>query len=84
MGLIFWEYEEVGVFVDAPVVPEEIFFARFIDDGVAFEVHALAGVEIPMGRMTNLLFAFECPRFICAGGRLMASSGQRASAGGPE
>lgn len=55
VGLTFWEYEEYGDFLDFTFDPPEIFLDYFEDDGVAFEVHALAGVEIPLSRMTNLL-----------------------------
>jgi hypothetical protein len=54
-GLNLWDYEEVGDFLDFGFDPPEIFGDRFIDDGVAFEVHALAGVEVPVGQSTNLL-----------------------------
>lgn len=53
-GLALWEYEEVGDFVDFS--DDSIFFDRFKDDGVAFEAHALAGVELPLGRTWSLLF----------------------------
>lgn len=56
VGLNFWDYEEEGDFLDFGFDPPEIFYDRFVDDGVAFEIHALAGVEIPLGRTTNLLF----------------------------
>lgn len=56
LGLTFWEYEEYGDFLDFTFDPPEIFLDRFVDDGVAFEAHVLAGVEIPLSRMTNLLF----------------------------
>jgi hypothetical protein len=55
VGLTFWEYEEYGDFLDFTFDPPEIFLDRFVDDGVAFEAHVLAGVEIPVSRMTNLL-----------------------------
>jgi hypothetical protein len=49
LGFTFWEYEETGDFVDDsdPLFPE-IFFDRYKDSGAAFEVHALAGAEIPI------------------------------------
>ncbi len=59
LGVTFWEYEEEGFFLDFTDYPEDppvVFYDRFVDDGAAFEVHALAGVEIPIGRRTNLLF----------------------------
>ncbi len=45
IGTIFWEYEELGEFVD--FTTDEIFFDHFVDDGVAFSTHALAGIELP-------------------------------------
>jgi hypothetical protein len=55
-GLTFWEYEEVGEFV----CEDDLGFFpcgdRLLDDNVTFELHALAGVEVPVGRWTNLLF----------------------------
>jgi hypothetical protein len=56
LGVTFWEYEEFGEFLDFTFDPPEIFGAHFVDDGAAFEVHALAGVELPVGRRTALLF----------------------------
>ena len=53
VGLTYWEYEEEGDFVD--FTNDEIFFDRFIDDGFAFETHALAGLELPFGRTWSLL-----------------------------
>ncbi len=53
-GLVFWEYEEIGDFVDFS--DDTIFFDRFTDDGASFEVHGLAGVELPIGPAWNLLF----------------------------
>ncbi len=54
LGFNYWEYEEVGDFVD--FTDESIFFDRFIDTGWAFEAHALAGLELPFGRTWSLLF----------------------------
>lgn len=55
-GLIFWEYEERGDFLDFTFDPPEIFGARFKDDGTALEAHGLVGVEIPMSPSTYLMF----------------------------
>ena len=55
-GVVFWDYEERGDFLDFTFDPPVIFGAHFRDDGVALEVHGLAGVEIPLGPRTNLLF----------------------------
>lgn len=55
VGANFWEYEEIGDFVDffAPTLP--IFFDRYVDDGIALELHALAGFELPLGSQFNLV-----------------------------
>ena len=45
IGSVFWEYEEIGEFVD--FTTDEIFFDHFVDEGVAFATHALAGIELP-------------------------------------
>lgn len=55
IGATFWEYEEIGDFVDDPIVPTIISFDRFRDTGVAFEAHLLAGVDFPISRSVNLL-----------------------------
>jgi hypothetical protein len=52
IGSVYWEYEEVGDFLDFTVDPPEIFPGHFYDDGFAFEIHGLAGVELPLGRTT--------------------------------
>jgi hypothetical protein len=56
VGLTFWEYKEYGDFLDFTFDPPAVFGDGFVDDGVAFEAHVLAGVELPVSRMTNLLF----------------------------
>ena len=56
VGFVWWEYEEVGDFLDFDFDPPEIFGSRFSDDGVTFEAHALAGVEVPVGQSINLMF----------------------------
>jgi hypothetical protein len=57
-GMNLWEYEEVGDFVvfDALGNPVDIVFDAFQDDGVAYEIHALAGAEIPLSPSASLLF----------------------------
>ncbi len=47
-GFLFWSYEEVGDFIDFDIVPNEVFFGRFVEDGLTFETHVLAGIELPM------------------------------------
>jgi hypothetical protein len=54
-GVLLWDYEEIGDFLDFTFDPPVIFFDRFEDDGAALELHALAGVEIPMSPRFNLI-----------------------------
>ena len=54
-GLNFWEYEEVGDFVDFSLDPPEVFYDRFVDDGQALEAHVLAGVELPTSPHFNFV-----------------------------
>ncbi len=56
VGATFWQYEEFGDFLDFSEDPVVVVFGEFLDSGTAFEVHGLAGIELPLGRMTNLLF----------------------------
>lgn len=56
VGLNLFEYEEIGDFIDFddPTLP--VVFDRFLDDGVAFQTHALAGIELPVSPTLNVLF----------------------------
>lgn len=54
-GLNFWEYEEVGDFIDFQVEPAEVFYGRFKDSGTTWEAHALAGFELPLSPGFNFL-----------------------------
>lgn len=54
-GANFWEYQEVGDFVDFFDATLPIFFERYRDDGIALSLHALAGFEFPVGPRTNLV-----------------------------
>jgi len=54
-GMNFWDYEEVGDFIDFDHPDLPIYGARYRDDGVAFEAHALTGFELPVGRNFNVL-----------------------------
>jgi len=56
IGVNYWEYEEIGDFLDFGLDPPVIFFDRFIDDGFAFSAHAVAGIELPVGPNWGLLF----------------------------
>jgi hypothetical protein len=53
-GANFWRYEEFGDFVASD---QSIVFDRLDDDGVEFERHVLAGVELPVG--AGWAFTFE-------------------------
>ncbi len=53
IGVNFFEYEEVGDFVDFDL--DEVVFDRFVDDGAAFSAHALAGIELPVTPNMGLL-----------------------------
>lgn len=55
-GLVPWEYEEAGEFIDLSDPAQPIFFDHFRDTGTAFELHALTGIELPVARRTNLVF----------------------------
>jgi len=54
-GLNFWEYEEVGDFIDFTVEPYEIFYTRYKDSGTTWEAHALLGFELPLSPGFNFL-----------------------------
>jgi hypothetical protein len=56
LGATFWEYEEFGDFLDFSEDPPRIFHGDFNDDGVAFEIHGLVGVELPLNPAVGLLF----------------------------
>ncbi len=53
IGVNFFEYEEVGDFVDFDL--DEVVFDRFQDTGAAFSAHALAGIELPVSPNMGLL-----------------------------
>ena len=53
-GVNFWEYEEIGDFIDFSVEPNEVFFDRFREDGEALQVHVMAGLELPLSPGFNL------------------------------
>lgn len=55
IGANFWTYEEVGDFIDFGDPDLPVFYGRFADSGTAFEVHALAGLEIPLGARWRFL-----------------------------
>lgn len=46
-GVVFWNFEQEGDFVDFNTF--DIFTDRFVADGTAAVVHALAGVELSLG-----------------------------------
>jgi hypothetical protein len=57
-GFQFWEYEEVGDFLNFSPDPANprVFPGRFVDDGVEPEFHVLAGVELPLGPNAGIVF----------------------------
>ncbi len=60
VGVNYWEYEEVGDFVNGPHPPQPgvdgvIFPARFIESGTAFETHVLTGLELPFNPRFSFL-----------------------------
>ena len=54
-GFLLWNYEEVGDFIDFDAVPNEVFYGRFVEDGMTFETHVLAGIELPMSPAWSFL-----------------------------
>lgn len=54
-GLNFWRYEETGDFLDFDLDPPEVFGTFFEENGVAFEGHVLAGLELPVGPLWSVL-----------------------------
>lgn len=54
-GLNFWDYEEIGDFIDFTVEPNEVFYSRYKDSGTTWEAHALAGFELPLSPGFNFL-----------------------------
>jgi len=50
IAAVFYEYEEFGDFIDFFDPDFSIYADRFIDDGVAFGVHALGGVRFYVNR----------------------------------
>ncbi len=55
IGANYWEYEEVGDFLDFGFDPPEIFSDRFVDSGWALATEALAGLEVPLGRRMGVV-----------------------------
>jgi hypothetical protein len=55
-GVNFWEYEEIGDFVDEgdPLLP--IYFGAFRDNGQSLEGRLLAGLEFPISPAFNVTF----------------------------
>jgi hypothetical protein len=55
-GIDFWEYQEVGDFVDEydPTLP--IYFGSFGESGQSLEGRVLAGLEFPVSPWVNLTF----------------------------
>ena len=55
-GVAFWEYEEIGDFVDEvdPALP--VYFETFRDSGQSLEGRLLAGLEFPLSPAFNMTF----------------------------
>lgn len=51
IGMIYWQYEEEGDFVDSNL---NVVYDRLKDSGTAFEKHVLAGVEFPVSPMWGI------------------------------
>jgi hypothetical protein len=56
LGGNFWEYREVGDFLDFTADPLQIVGGDFKDSGVAFQLQALTGVELPFSHHFTLSF----------------------------
>ncbi len=56
IGVSFYEYEEIGDFLDFTFDPAVVTPGRFKEDGQSFQTHALAGVELPVGEDFSLMF----------------------------
>ena len=54
-GVNFWEYEEIGDFLDFGFDPPLIVFGDFREDGEALTVHVLGGVELPVSPYFNVV-----------------------------
>ena len=55
-GLNHWRYEEFGDFIDFDDPQMSIYYDEFEDSGTALELHAMAGLELPVARQFNLVF----------------------------
>lgn len=55
VGANLFEYSEFGDFIDFSDPDLPVIFGDYQDDGVAFQLHALAGVELPFGRVWSLV-----------------------------
>jgi len=56
IGLAYWQYEEIGDFVDDTGEFPEVYYDRFQEDGMALAAHAVAGVTVPIGDSGSLVF----------------------------
>ena len=54
--MTFYDYEEVGDFIDFSHPDLPIVYDSFGDSGTALETHVLAGVELPFGRNWAMIF----------------------------
>jgi len=56
IGVNFFEYEEIGDFIDFGDPDLPVVFDRFTDRGASFQTHALTGVVLPFGDRWSLMF----------------------------
>ena len=56
IGMTLWEYREIGDFIDFDDPLQPILFGDFQDSDVAFQVHVMTGVELPLNRGFSVLF----------------------------
>ena len=55
VGANYWQYEEVGDFLDFSFDPPDIITDRFTDDGWAFAADAVVGLELPLGQSWGVI-----------------------------
>ena len=63
IGVNFFEYEEIGDFIDFSLVDPEVVFDQFSDSGASFMTHVLAGVELPMSPDWGIVFDVDLTFF---------------------
>ncbi len=61
IGMSYWQYEEEGDFVFFDPTPSDpdgvgIFYDRYVDTGLAFQLYAMIGMEFPVAPQWNITF----------------------------